>query len=110
MEAETSSRMCVVAAMIEQNLCPHCGQPMPTSRAEAIEAQVTTWRAWCRQNGRWVSPDDRVNEATAAELLGRTSFTLRNWRSAGQPLPFVRVRGRISYRLRDLALMLEESE
>jgi hypothetical protein len=100
----------LVAAMTEQNLCPHCGQPMPTSRAEAIEARVATWRAWCGQNGRWVSPDDRVNEATAAELIGRTSFTLRNWRSAGQPLPFVRVRGRISYRLRDLALMLEESE
>lgn len=97
--------------MTEQNLCPHCGQPMPLSRVEAVEARVIAWRAWCRDNGRWISPvDDRVSEASAAELLGRTSFTLRNWRSAGRPLPFVRIRGRISYRLRDLALMLEENE
>jgi hypothetical protein len=35
---------------------------------------------------------------------------MRNWRSAGQPLQFFRVRGRISYRLRDLALMIEEGQ
>src|SRR6185312_13209573 len=98
--------MRMVAAMTEQNLCPHCGQPMPLSRAKAIEAQMAAWRTWCKQNGRWVSPDDRVNETTAAELLGVSPFTMRNWRSARQPLSFVRVRGRISYRLRDLAMMI----
>lgn len=97
--------------MTEHDLCPNCGQPMPLSRAEAVEARVVSWRVWCRDNGRWVSPaDDRVDENTAAELLGVSPFTMRNWRSARQPLPFIRVRGRISYRLRDLAMMIEESE
>jgi hypothetical protein len=66
---------------------------------------------WCRDAGKWVSPvDDRVDENTAAELLGVSPFTLRNWRSARTSLPFVRVRGRISYQLRNLALMIVEGE
>ena len=96
--------------MTEHDLCPNCGQLMPTSRAEAIEARMAAWLTWCRDNGKWVSPDGRVDESTAAELLGVSPFTMRNWRSARQPLPFVRMRGRISYRLRDLAMMIEESE
>ena len=97
--------------MTEHDLCPNCGQPMPLSRAAVVEVRVAAWRTWCRENGRWVSPaDDRVDESTAAELLGVSPFTMRNWRSARQPLSFVRVRGRISYRLRDLAMMIEESE
>jgi len=99
--------------MNDTRFCDACGQLTPEVRkAEAIEARLITMRSWCQQNGKWVSPDDRVDEATAAELLGVSPFTMRNWRSARQPLAFFRVRGRgrISYRLRDLAMMIEEGE
>ena len=61
----------------------------------------------CRDRGVWVSPDGRVGEADAAELLGRATGTLRNWALAEQPLPFVRIRGRRTYRLRDISDFME---
>lgn len=109
--AEAPVRLLEATIMSERRFCSHCGQPMPLSPADVVEARVAAWRVWCRENGRWVSPaDDRVDENTAAELLGVSPFTMRNWRSARQPLRFVRVRGRVSYRLHDLALMIEEGQ
>ena len=98
----------MVAPMSEHDLCPTCGQPMPVSRVEAVEARIAVWRRWCIENRKWVSPDDRVDENTAAELLGVSPFTMRNWRSADRPLPFACTRRRISYRLHDLAMMIED--
>lgn len=94
--------------MTEHDLCPTCGQPMPLSRAEAVEARIAVWRRWCIENRKWVSPDDRVDENTAAELLGVSPFTMRNWRSGDRPLPFACTRRRISYRLHDLAMLIED--
>lgn len=83
--------------------CPCCGQMLP----EADRGPVAELRAWCAENGHPVYALDRVSEATAAAILGREPGTLRNWRAQGAPLAYVRIRGRVSYRLEDLAAAME---
>lgn len=87
-------------------LCPHCGG---TGRAPARPGVVEQLRQWCAQNGHHLSPDGSVFEHVAAEILGRSPGTLRNWRSAGSSLPYQRHgrTGRVRYRITDLAAMLE---
>ena len=85
------------------SICPCCGQALP----EEIDP-VAEMIAWCRSNGHPIYPGDRVSEATAAEILGRSPHTLRNWRSIGTGPPPVRVRGRVTYRLHDLVAEIEK--
>ena len=91
--------------------CPLCGQPWPE---EPTTAETTAeLRQACADTGRHIFPGNRVDEATAAFLLGRSPATLRNWRCMGSPLPFFRPgsgRGRISYRLEDIAKLLGRCE
>lgn len=86
--------------------CPHCGgtglAPEPVQTADATEAL----RAACRERGIWLSHDDRVREADAADLLGLAAKTLCNWRSADRRLPFEPRNGRPLYALVDLAAWL----
>lgn len=66
---------------------------------------------WCRENGHIVLAGDRVFEDAAALILDRAPGTLANWRSnGGAVVPFYRSRGRgrVTYRLRDLARYLEQ--
>lgn len=53
------------------------------------------------QRARTVSPDD------AAERLGVQRGTLDNWRWNGAGPPFIKVGGRVRYRLSDLAAWLD---
>lgn len=80
--------------------CPDCG---------AARDPVGQLREWCRARGHWVGPDDRVPESVAALLLGRSSKTLANWRCDLEGPPFLKIRGRIYYRLADLAAATDEN-
>jgi predicted amidophosphoribosyltransferase len=80
--------------------CAACGQPLPRTGAPDSLERI------CRERGLPVTVDGRVSEAVAAEILGRAPDTLRNWAYASAPVPFVKVRGRRTYRLQDLAAFL----
>jgi hypothetical protein len=88
--------------MSERERCPHCGQVMPRSRITADDL-----RRWCLNNGYLVLPDGAVRESAAAAILGRAAGTLRNWRNGAGTVPLYRHRGRVTYRLHDLAEHLE---
>jgi hypothetical protein len=94
--------------------CPYCGREIKIQDTyENPGEMVDQLKTWCRENSRPVFPGDRVDEPTAAKILGRCPGTLKNWRCQSCPLPFVRSgagRGRISYRLKDLAEHLEKQE
>ena len=87
--------------------CHCCGQRLPD--AEPPPDPVAQLRAWCADNGHHVTADGSVYEHVAAAILDRAPGTLRNWRAAASPLPYVRHgrTGRVRYRLTDLAAMLE---
>ena len=75
------------------------------------EATEQNFRAWCIENGFSVSPDGRVSETAAAQLLGLEVSTLSNLRSMGVAPPYFRRSWggtRNSYRLYDLALHIEK--
>lgn len=80
--------------------------------AERIDETTAQLERACRERGEWVSHDGRVFDDVAAEILGRTVGTLANWRSNGAAgVPFFRAgrRGRVTYRLRDLAAYIEST-
>lgn len=82
--------------------CPNCGHHfLPAASAPDVSLERV-----CRERGLPVTVDGRVSEQVAAEILGRSPDTLRNWSYADAPLPFVKVRGRRTYRLEDIAQML----
>jgi N-acyl-D-aspartate/D-glutamate deacylase len=85
--------------------CPHCEGLLPThDTAEAeIGAIADGLRAACRAAGAAITGDDRVDEATAALLIGRATKTLSNWRHTHRPIPFVERRKRVLYSLADIA-------
>lgn len=86
--------------------CPTCRQPLPEQPRDRTDEIAEQLRQWCTSNGVLILAGDRVNESDAARILGRQPATLRNWRSAGAPLPSIRVRGRATYQLLDLARFL----
>lgn len=93
--------------MTDSCLCPRCGQAMP--ERDQIAVEVEKIRAWCLDQGRWLSPDGRVHADTAAEILGATVGTLRNWRYLGNGPEFHRRgrRGSITYSLESLSAYLQ---
>jgi len=74
---------------------------------DRIEATAQVFRQWLKQNQMPVTPDERVNAQTAAQLLGVSEGHLRNLRSAHGGPAHIKARGRVSYRLHDLAQWLE---
>lgn len=63
-----------------------------------------------RASGHTVRPDGRITADAAAELLGVSPKTLRNWRSGMLPPGFPQafdIRGRIWYRLHELLDWIE---
>ena len=92
-----------VEAMSEQRYCITCGQSLLPSRDEVIATRVDTWRRWCQDNRRRITPDDRVPPGVAAELTGADVNTLRNRRYAGEAPRFSHVGKLVMYDLRDLA-------
>ena len=82
--------------------CPHChgtGYLQPPDAGELL----CDLEAACRERGHWISPDNRVREDAAADLIGLAPKTLRNWRSTDAPLPYILRKARPLYRLEDLA-------
>lgn len=71
----------------------------------AIEAML---RASLREWQLRPSGDGRVNEETAAMLIGYSAGTLRNMRMAGTAPRSFRLNSKIGYRLSDLAQWLSE--
>ena len=92
-------------------ICPQCGHEFEPEEREPVT--VETLLAWCQENGHPVYPGQRVNETVAAMILGVADGTMRNWRSSGTGPVYVRTggnRGKISYKLCDLAGFLRLSE
>jgi hypothetical protein len=92
--------------------CPHCrgtGLAPPAADVRAIEAMAASLRAACEAAKAPISGDDRVDETTAAMLLGKSRKTLANWRFIDRPLAFVTRRGRVFYELAELARWLVEN-
>jgi hypothetical protein len=84
--------------------CHTCGAQLPPQ--VSTEDTVQALKQYCRENNIHILPGDRVKEDAAAILLDRSPATLRNWRSQAAPLPIFRTgagRGRITYRLSDIA-------
>ncbi|ABE44887.1 hypothetical protein [Polaromonas sp. JS666] len=78
------------------------------ARAEATRLLL---RAKCQEAGCVVAADERVTEEAAAQLIGMTQGGLKNMRHQGRApvaynLPVER--SRVSYRLLDLALWIEQ--
>jgi hypothetical protein len=81
--------------------CPHC---------QAARDPVAELRTWCVERGHWVGPGDVVTEQVAAEMLHKAAHTLRDWRSNGQPLAFLKTRAGVRYTLQAIvAFMQDES-
>lgn len=82
------------------NICPHCG-----GHVHGDHDQVAAWRIECAEN-RWTVKANRVDERTAAELLGvsqRMLVELRK-RGCGPVVSTLPVAGsRFSYELDALA-------
>ena len=64
---------------------------------------VADLRSACADLGIRVSHDGYVDEAGAAELLGKSKSTLRNWRTQHAPIPHRRFLAKIEYSLADIA-------
>ncbi len=96
-----------VEALQRQNVPPagrfEDGSPTCGSKLDQLTAA-------CRDLGITISGDGWIREHGAARLLGRSAFTLRNWRYAERPLPYRILGGRIEYRLADLADWLDRTE
>jgi hypothetical protein len=92
-----------------RHVCPCCHGTGYAPQAEPSEL-VEQLRDTCRERGTWISPDDRVRESAAAELLGLRPKTLENWRANGARLPFIKRAGRPLYALADLAAHIASSE
>lgn len=93
--------------------CPHCGGTgLAPDRAEAlnITSTLAALRAACVAIGAKVTGDGRVDEETAALLIGRKRKTLCNWRHIDRPIPFRLRHRRVEYDLADLARWMREND
>ena len=85
--------------------CPNCGHSLSSPERQSTPAQRLEQA--CRDRALPVTVDGRVSEQVAAELLGRVPGTLANWAYGSAPLAFVKIRGRRTYRLTDIAEMID---
>lgn len=71
---------------------------------------VDRLKAACGDMAVPVQWDLTVDEDGAALLLGKSAFTLRNWRHTSRPLAFVKIGGRIRYELAEIARFMAEAK
>jgi hypothetical protein len=92
---------------ISAGACPTCGRPHtdPPSDPDEATQLLAALRFTCVERGIWVSPDHRVRERDAADLMGYRPKTLRNLRALNDPkLPEFEIRaGRALYSLAAIA-------
>lgn len=89
----------------------HC----PTCRCQAhaldpVEVKLLELQKLCKTNGVQVSYDGSVSELSVAKLLNRQTKTIRNWRYADQPMLYRKIRGRVTYPLKEVAALLVREE
>ena len=89
--------------------CEHCHGTGWAADCDAA-THLEKLRSFVRERGFWISADERVREAVAAQLLGLKPKTLENWRGAGARLPHIKRGGRPLYALVDLAGHLAATE
>jgi len=98
-----------MSAGTKPHSCPHCGQPLPGGEADQ-QREVEALAAALRAAGHLVTPDLRVREHVAAELLARSPLTLRNWAATGAGrLESVKVAGRRTYRLAEVHALMKSA-
>lgn len=73
-----------------------------------LDLRVQALAARLEQSRHWVSPDLRVREPVAAEVLGVTARTLQRWREAGIGPAFVVIGRNVTYRLGDVLQWVDE--
>lgn len=83
--------------------CKHCGQPYPINSASEAEKLLEQLSNFCKESGIIVDWSGSISEENAAELLNRDVRTIQNWRYGHQPIRFQKLRGRVRYKLTDLA-------
>jgi hypothetical protein len=84
---------------------------MNDRRAIDVERVAARLAASARERGAFVTGDGRVSEDAAAELLGLQPRTMARKRQNGSGPQWFRIGGpgyRVSYRLSDLAVWLEQ--
>lgn len=78
-----------------------------------VEATRAKFMRACSERGCLITADERVSEETAANLIGYSAGSLKNLRALGSaPKHYRRGAGRgdrVSYRLEDLAIWIEEA-
>lgn len=87
--------------------CPHCGQSVPDLESRIAKRLQELLQA-CEDHQYFVTPDGRVREEIAALFLDKSPGTLRNWSYGDSPIQPSRIAGRRTYRLTDIAALLEE--
>ena len=88
--------------MSSREVCPHCHG---TGWAQQVDSatMLEYMKEAVRKKQYWLSPDECVREAVAAELIGYAQCTLQKWRSQHRPLPYITRGGNPLYALSDLA-------
>lgn len=81
--------------------CPTCGREIDNAYDE--EREVARLRDWCEERGYRVTWDDQVSVRVAAEILGKSPITLKNWRYKHRgPKYYKRGSSHVSYPLAGL--------
>ena len=74
---------------------------------QRIEETLEIFRAHIKSRGHQMTPDERIREKTAADLVGVAPKTLRTMRAGLQGPAFIKIAGTVWYRLNDIARYVE---
>ena len=77
------------------------------TKQERIENTLKVFREYVSSKGHLMTPDLRVREKVAADLIGIAPKTLRTMRGGLQGPAFVKMAGTVWYRLQDIAAYVE---
>jgi hypothetical protein len=80
----------------------------PLQGGDPVAVKLAELQTACVERGLRLSGDGYIKESAAAQLLNRSTNTLRNWRYCEGRLKFRLLGGRIEYALADLAAFLAE--
>lgn len=78
----------------------------PADVSAPINGTAIDIEAICRSLDIAISPDGFISESGFAAIVGKSEYTVRNWRYISRPIPFRKIGRRIEYRSRDVAAFL----